>query len=175
MKTGCERITGLDPSKLSAQYRVRRLDESDAKELLAFCLQNDQYYRYCGKQPSKEQIFCDLHLTPPDTSAEDKYYVGFYDRDVLVAIMDLIDGYPDRDTAFIGFFMMNRQLQGRQLGSRIEQEVCIYLREMGLKRVLLGIDKDNPQSNHFWAKNGFSVIREAHQEEGVILVAEKSL
>ena len=25
----------------------------------------------------------------------------------------LIDGYPDGDTAFIGLFMMNRQLQGR--------------------------------------------------------------
>ena len=165
----------FDLSKLSTQYRVRYMDDSDADALLGFCLQNDQYYRYCGKQPSRELILHDLHITPPNTPADAKYYVGFYDKDVLVAIMDLIDGYPDSDTAFIGFFMMNRQLQGRQLGSRIVQEACSYLKETGLNRVLLGIDKDNPQSNHFWAKNGFSVIREAHQEEGVILVVEKSL
>ena len=165
----------FDLSKLSTQYRVRYMDDSDADALLGFCLQNDQYYRYCGKQPSRELILHDLHITPPNTPADARYYVGFYDKDVLVAIMDLIDGYPDSDTAFIGFFMMNRQLQGRQLGSRIVQEVCSCLKETGLNRVLLGIDKDNPQSNHFWAKNGFSVIREAHQEEGVILVAEKSL
>ena len=55
------------------------------------------------------------------------------------------------------------------------QELCLYLKETGLKRVLLGIDKENPQSNAFWAKNGFSVIREVEQEEGTILVAEKSL
>lgn len=38
-----------------------------------------------------------------------------------------------------------------------------------------GIDKDNPQSNHFWRKNGFEIIREVEIEEGMILVAEKQL
>ena len=42
-------------------------------------------------------------------------------------------------------------------------------------RSQLGIDKDNPQSNHFWRKNGFEVIREVEIEEGIILVAEKQL
>ena len=93
-----------DLSKFSTQYRVRYMSVSDADALLAFCLQNDQYYRYCGKQPSRELILHDLHITPPDTPKEAKYYVGFYEGDILVAIMDLIDGYPDSDTAFIGFF-----------------------------------------------------------------------
>ena len=76
---------------------------------------------------------------------------------------------------FIGFFMMNRQLQGRRIGTHIIQELCLYLKETGLKRVLLGIDKENPQSNAFWAKNSFSVIREIKQEAGAILLAEKRL
>jgi hypothetical protein len=101
----------FDISKLSTHYCVRYMSDSDADALLAFCLRNDQYYRYCGKQPSRELILHDLHITPPNTSADAKYYIGFYDGDILVAIMDLIDGYPDSDTAFIGFFMMNRQLQ----------------------------------------------------------------
>ena len=165
----------FDLSKLSIQCRVRYMNDSDAYVLLDFCLQNDQYYRYCGKQPSRELILRDLHLTPPDTSAEDKYYVGFYDGEVLTAVMDLVDGYPDSGTAFIGFFMMNRQLQGRQIGSRILRELCRYLEKTGRKRILLGIDKENPQSNHFWTKNGFSVIREVAQEEGTVLLAEKRL
>ena len=165
----------FDLSKLSTQYHVRPMHDADADAILAFCLQNDQYYRYCGKQPSRELILHDLRITPPNTSADAKYYVGFYDGEILVAILDLIDGYPDSETAFVGFFMMNRQLQGRQIGTRIIQELCLYLKETGLKRVLLGIDKENPQSNAFWAKNGFSVIREVEQEEGTILVAEKGL
>ena len=58
-------------------------------------------------------------------------------------------------------------------------EACGFIHvsftETGLKRVLLGIDKENPQSNAFWSKNGFSVIREVEQEEGAILLAEKGL
>ena len=98
----------FDLSKLSTQYRARYMNDSDADTLLNFCLQNDQYYRYCGKQPS-----------------------------------------TNSDTAFIGFFMMNRQLQGRQIGTSIIQELCLYLKETGLRLVLLGIDKENLQSNAF--------------------------
>ena len=165
----------FDLSKFSTQYSVRYMSDSDADEILTFCLQNEQYYRYCGKQPSRELILRDLHITPPNTPAEAKYYVGYYEENNLVAVMDLIDGYPDNETAFIGFFMMSRPLQGRQIGTYIIQELCLYLKETGMERVLLGIDKENPQSNHFWAKNGFSVIKEVEQEEGTILLSEKSL
>ena len=165
----------FDISKLSTHYRVRFMNDSDADDILCFCLQNTQYYQYCGKQPSRELVVNDLHITPPDTPASAKYYVGFYDHDVLVAIMDLIDGYPSSDAAYIGFFMMNKQLQGNQIGTGIIQEVCQYIKETGIKRVLLGIDKGNPQSTHFWKKNGFSVIREVEQDDATILVAVKTL
>lgn len=54
-------------------------------------------------------------------------------------------------------------------------EALAYLQTLGCTRCMLGIDKDNPQSNHFWRKNGFQITREAQQERGVILVAEKCL
>lgn len=41
--------------------------------------------------------------------------------------------------------------------------------------VRLGIDKENPQSNHFWRKNGFAVLREAAQERGIVLLTERRL
>lgn len=44
-------------------------------------------------------------------SFKDKYYVGFYHKDKLVAVMDLIVKYPNDETAFIGFFMMAKKLQ----------------------------------------------------------------
>lgn len=165
----------FDISKLSSQYRVWQMTDSDADDILTLCLQNTQYYQFCGKQPSKELILNDLHMTPPNTSADAKSYVGFYDGDTLVAVMDLIEGYPDEETAFIGFFMMNRHLQGKQIGTGIIQEVCRSVKGFGMKRILLGIDKENPQSTHFWKKNGFHVIREVSQEGGTILVAEKLL
>lgn len=165
----------FDIAKLSSRYSVRLMDNSDADEILAFCLQNTQYYQYCGKQPSRELILNDLRVTPPGVSSSSKYYVGFYDGDLLVAVLDLIDGYPDRSNAFIGFFMMNRQLQGREIGSGIIREACRCLKEAGITSVLLGIDAGNPQSTRFWKKNGFLVIREVEQDGWTVMVAEKPL
>ena len=165
----------FDVTKLSNRYAVRIMIDSDADSILDLCLQNTQYYQYCGKQPSKELVLNDLHITPPGIEQSSKYYVGFYDNTVLVAIMDLINGYPSGDSAFIGFFMMNKRLQGNQIGTEIIQEICQYLKSIGISSVLLGIDKDNPQSNHFWQKNGFFVIKEVEQNGGIVSVAKKTL
>lgn len=165
----------LNISKFSRNYSVRYMNDSDADDILGFCLQNTQYYEYCEKKPSRELILNDLHLTPPGTPAESKHYVGFFDRESLAAVMDLVEGYPDDESAFIGFFMMDKSRQGRQIGTGIIQEVCNYLKQTGIRRILLGIDKGNPQSTHFWKKNGFRVIKEVERQEGIILLAERTL
>ena len=165
----------LDISEFSRRYNVRRMYESDADTILALCRKNTQYYAYCGKNPSKELILNDLTITPPGKDFSSKYYVGFYERSELIAVMDLIENYFENGQAFIGFFMTDKDLQGKGIGSSIVQDVFRYLKEQGFHAVYLGIDKGNPQSVHFWKKNGFTVVREVSQEEGTILVAEKNL
>lgn len=71
--------------------------------IYTFCKSNTQYYEYCGKDISTELIERDIKITPPGIPMEQKYYIGFFENNLLVAIMDLIDGYPDDNTAFIGF------------------------------------------------------------------------
>ena len=165
----------IEIRKLSKKYDVRKLNLDDVEIIYTFCKSNTQYYQYCGKNISKELIEHDIRITPPGIQMEQKYYIGFFENSMLVAIMDLIDGYPNSNSAFIGFFMMNRTLQGVGIGSRIISEVLNYLKEQSFEKCQLGIDKDNPQSNYFWRKIGFELIREVVQEEGVILVAEKQL
>ena len=165
----------LDITQLSRRYAVRRMGDADADDILEFCRQNDQYYRFCGRQPSRDLVLNDLHMTPPGVDVSSKYYVGFCDGATLVAIMDLIDGYPEADCAFIGFFMTNKALQGRGVGSEIIREACRHLKGAGFGTVRLGIDKENPQSTHFWKKNGFIVVGEVEQDGWTVLVAEKTL
>ena len=165
----------LDISKLSRTYDVRRLNDAHVEEIFALCKGNTQYYRYCEAQPTREQVLNDLHITPPGIDFSAKYYIGFYQDHELIAVMDLIDGYPDPDICFIGFFMMNKAYQGKQIGSGIIRETSEYLRSLGYQSVRLAIDKENPQSNHFWKKNGFLVIKEVDRNGWTVLVAEKKL
>ena len=161
--------------KLSKRYDVRKLNSDDVQMIYLFCKKNTQYYKYCGKELTIDLIEKDLEITPPGIPIEQKNYIGFFDNGNLVAIMDLEDGYPNKDYVYIGFFMMGCELQGKGIGSIIISEALEYLHEQGFQKSQLGIDKDNPQSNHFWRKNGFEVIREVEIEEGIILVAEKQL
>jgi len=168
-------MKNIQIEKLSYAYTIRRLTDADVPMLYAWMLRNDQYFRYCGGGTTPEHVRQDLTLCPPGTTPAQKYYVGFFNADTLVAVMDLIDGYPDADTAFIGFFMMNKDLQGQGTGTAIVRDVLAALRALGYTAVRLGIDKENPQSNHFWRKNGFAVLREAAQERGIVLLAERRL
>lgn len=159
----------------SSVYNVRKMTESDLSLIWRLMEENEQYYKYCGRNYSIEEVRNDLYITPPGKDLDDKYYVGFFAGETLIAIMDLIDGYPEKEIAYIGFFMMNKSCQGCGKGSEIISEVCKFLKAADMQKIRLGIDKENPQSSYFWKKNGFCAIYEAAQEAGVIVVAERML
>lgn len=167
----------IDITKFISKYSVRRLTGEDATIIYDLCIANTQYYKYSWniKPLTIELIKEDLEATPPGKSSDDKYYVGFFDGEKLVAVLDLIDGYPDDNVAYIGFFMLAKEYQGNGLGSALVTELFNYFKSIGFKRVRLGIDKENPQSNHFWKKNGFTVLKEVAKGDNVLLLAERVL
>ena len=165
----------IDISKISSLYDIRRMDDSDVDSILSFCQRNTQFYEYCEVEPTREQVLNDLHIAPLGISLSDKYYIGFFQKETLIAVMDLIDGYPEPEIAFIGFFMMNKDLQGHGIGTAIIQETAAYLKTTEKAAIRLAIDKGNPQSMHFWKKNGFIVIKEVDRNGWTALVAEKQL
>lgn len=124
----------IDISKLSKRYSVRILEEADIEMLVEICKQNTVFYEYTEARPTKENILDDMKATPPGIDMQDKYYFGFFNGWELVAIMDLIDGYPKAEIAYIGFFMMNPQYQGKQIGIAIIDEVIDYLLSTGKHR-----------------------------------------
>ena len=116
-----------------------------------------------------------MHATPPGIGLPDKYFIGFCQEETLIAVMDLIEGYPKPDTAFIGFFMMNKSFQGKGIGTAIIQDTAAYLKTAGKRAIRLAIYQQNPQATHFWKKNGFLVIGQFDRNGRTILTAEKAL
>lgn len=166
----------IDINKLSSRFATRKLEAVDVNSVVELMEKNTLFYKYTDARPTKEDVLGDMKATPPGIGIDDKYYFGFYDGDMLVAIMDLIDGFPCPEIAYIGFFMMNAEYQGRGVGKSIIDEVLAYLEATGKTKVQLAIDKGNPQSTHFWTKkNGFEIIREADNDGWIKLVAERKL
>ena len=165
----------IDITRLSSHYKICALTDTDISIILDLCQHNILFYGYTEARPTREEIRNDMRITPPGITLSDKFFIGFFEGQELVAVMDLIDGYPKPENAYIGFFMMNQEYQGKQIGSEIIGETEDYLRKIGKTTIRLAIDKGNPQSTHFWKKNGFKVIFEVDVNGWTKLVAEKPL
>ena len=140
---------------ISKKYQVRLLEEKDISIVYSLCRKNKLYYDFCPPFVTPESIKADMTALPPRKRREDKFYLGYFDNDNLIAVMDLILGYPDEDIAYIGFFMTDVSLQGKGVGSAIISEMSQFICSQGYSDIQLGWVKGNPQAEHFWLKNGF--------------------
>ncbi len=146
----------LPVEKISSRYTVRRLTEEDLPALLTLCRGNPQYYAPMHTEPALENLRRDMTALPPKKGMEDKYFLGLFQGDALLAVLDLILRYPNPETAFVGWLMLERSLQGGGTGTGIVTDLLDLLREWGFRWVRLGYVKGNPQSRRFWEKNGFA-------------------
>ena len=146
---------------LSNTFDVRRLSIEDTDLIYNLSYKNKIFYQFHPPFVTRESIQEDIRALPDGKDYNDKYYIGFFEKETLVAIMDLILDYPTKDTAFIGLFMMDFKYQNKNLGSKIISEYTKYLKILGFHQIRLGVDKENPQSNAFWKKNGFIVADES--------------
>lgn len=152
-------------SLFSTQYQVQKLTEADLEQVLALYQTNPLYFEHFPPLPSLESLANDLVNCPPGKSLSDKYFLGFWDKNNLVAILDLIDGYPTEDTAYIGLFMVDANRFGQGLGSMIMAELLPQLATR-FKKVRLGYVENNPQSSYFWSKVGFCPTGEIKEMAG---------
>lgn len=169
----------MQVEKISNKYTVRRLyssDSSDVNNVLKLCSENILYYQYCPPFITKEGVIEDMEAIPPGKMKMDKNFLGYYKDDILIAVLDLIIGYPNVRTAYIGLFMMDIKVQGKGIGTKIIDELCDYLKNTGFERVELAWVKGNPQDEKFWTKNKFHAIgeRSSNAAEHVI-AAEREL
>ena len=150
----------MDINALSKRFRVLRLGEEDVERIYELSCGNRIFYQYHPPFVTRESIREDMTALPPHKTEKDKFYVGFFEREELIAVLDLILGYPEETVAWIGLFMMEACRQNRGIGSAIIGEIRQCLKARGYKELRLGVDRGNPQSYAFWSKNGFTVLRE---------------
>ena len=165
----------IDLDNLFSNYKVKRFEGDDIDEIFSFCMSNPFYYEMCGNTVTKENIINDLKLIPDGVDLKDKYYIGLYDNDKLICIIDFIDNYPENKIIFIGFFMVNGHESNKGAGTGIINELVSSFRIREYQSLRLAYDRDNPQSSHFWKKNGFVKIGEKKHEYGNMIIAERIL
>lgn len=161
---------------LSTVYTVRKLNNNDIEALYNLYKENTVFYRYHPPIATKESIIKDMKALPPNKSFDDKFFLGFFKNDKLIALMDVIRDYPYKNVIFIGLFMIDTTFQGQGVGTKIIRECCSYWKSLKYQKVRIGVDKENPQSNAFWRKNKFLIIGEKNSiDRHCIYLMERTL
>ena len=106
--------------------------------------------------PSRSRLTEIITNVPTGAEGTSTYFVGFYDdEDDLVAVMDLICGYPESDDAFIGWFMVDAASQGRGVGTSIFADVRASMKAQGYDHLELKCPKASDSALRFWESQGF--------------------
>lgn len=170
------RHRNLKVSELSGLYKIRSLTENDVETVYALCRENVLYYRYFPPFVTPDTIRQDMQMLPPGKLMKDKHYLGYFDGGDLIAVLDLINGYPNPASAFIGFFMTAAPVQHQGIGSRIITELCASLKDQGFEEIRLCWVEGNPQAESFWKKNGFAETGVSYNTENhTVIAARKEL
>ena len=163
----------MELQKVSRRYRIRLLQETDMDDILRLSESNPMFYEYCPPFVTRESILNDMKALPQGKTDAEKYYIGFFEGQKLIAIMDMVFAFPDDETVYIGLFMVDHDVQGYGSGSIIIEEYAEYIRTLGKKTIQLAFAKGNLQSEAFWQKNGFVRTGKEVQNEGYIAVCMK--
>lgn len=137
---------------------ARLLSRANRREIMTLYRNSVDFFEMTlGEQPKDcNDLLEDL---PPGCSRDDKRVIGFYDQQSnLIAVVDIVDGYPDQTTAIIGFMLIDPDYRGIGLGKQIEK----YLEKMsisrGMRKLRLVIIEENKVSINFWTSLGFKEI-----------------
>ena len=145
----------IDIQKLSTNYIVRKLTENDIDTIFDLYINNNKYFNYLDITPTKQSIIEDMNETPNGISIDSKYFIGYFKEDKLIAVVDLIDGYPQSNEAYIGLFMIDKNYQNRNIGTFIFNELKKSLKNQNFSKIKLAYINDNVEAKYFWHKLGF--------------------
>ncbi|MBP3894198.1 MAG: GNAT family N-acetyltransferase [Atopobiaceae bacterium] len=147
---------GFDVQTLSSTFEVRPIISENIPEVFALARSNRIYYRHLGERPTKANLTALITQLPEGAEPSGKHFVGFYDEDgYLVAVMDLVCGWPDDRAAFIGWFMVAADMQRQGIGSQLVADLRGALEAQGFTHIELQLPERDSDGIEFWKEQGY--------------------
>ena len=95
-------------------------------------------------------------MLPPGKTDADKFVFGIFLNETMVGCMDIVRGYPDSQTAYIGLLLLREDHVRRGIGCaafRIaESEIQAWTE---IQKIRLAVIATNREVLPFWERQGF--------------------
>src|SRR5882757_3671504 len=114
--------------------------------------------RITGYPPGPADAQSLLMMRPDGLPEDAKVVLGVWEEDQLVAVVDLLRGYPNDHTAFVGLLEVHGAHQGRGVGAAayrmVERYVGTSFPEVRTLRLAV-VDSNAERAAGFWIRQGF--------------------
>jgi len=136
---------------------IRLPSERTDEQMIAlqelFAAAPDYCMRVIGHIPGVDEMHGPA--LPPGKTSKDDYFFGIYLASQMIGCADLLRGYPDEKTAFLGLLLIAESYQNRGLGVR----ACAELEKLALTWPEISVIRGSVvQSNDivvsFWERMG---------------------
>lgn len=163
----------------SIEVRLRILT-GEAEEMRALQQVIEDAPRYAHLMPGVPAGPADAQslytILPEGKSYDDKFVLGIYSGASMVGCADLIRGYPDLSTAYVGLLLIAEQHEGKGIGSAAFRELeRLALSWRTCSCLRLGIARTNERAFRFWSKFGFAPTGEVKPYRYGAVVSETVL
>ncbi|EQB2599010.1 GNAT family N-acetyltransferase [Aeromonas salmonicida] len=138
------------------QTELRRLLATDGPALQRLFELAPAYQAAVSHEPLSARAAEEaLVAYPPDLSLSDKYLIGHWEQGELTAVIDLLRGYPNPDTAYLGLLLVGEPWQGSGRGQSLYLHACTLARSWGATLLRLSVIASNESALSFWLRRGF--------------------
>ena len=142
---------------------LRELDAGD-EELLQALLESDPDYtvRVTGYPPGPSDALSLLMMRPESVPETHKVVLGGFEGEELVAVVDLLRGYPQPGCVFIGLLFVDGSRQGSGVGAAAMAAAERYAAQWPeARRFRLAVVDTNAAVLGFWRRMGFEPTGES--------------
>ena len=147
------------------QYRIEIISEKNIDDVLALFQSNVYFYSKTQEHSvTRKECISDITDLPPGMDITSKTYIALYQEAKCIAIIDLIEGYPNDKTIFLGLFILDASVHGHGNGKSILKDIMEVSKEMGFEKMELACHETNEKGFKFWSKMRFHEVRRTVRE-----------
>lgn len=136
-----------------AEYTVQALTLADASNVWEVLRDDGGYCRRVeGREPAPRDAETLFTTFPPGVDEFRKHVIGMFDQGTLVAVADVVQGWPDETTNFIGLLHVKASRHGQGVATRLHEQI---VRRYPAGRWRLSVVDTNVAVLPFWRSLGY--------------------
>ncbi|MDD2840455.1 MAG: GNAT family N-acetyltransferase [Rickettsiales bacterium] len=156
------KLKNIIPHKVKIDnFNARLLDVNQDLDLVQkFLEHNEDFFKLTtGKGVDKNEGKLFFDNLPQNKKIEDKFIIGIFDNNVLIALIDLVQGFLEESQWVMGSFIIDKDFRHKNIGMRLLQilEELLVTFKVNILRIV--VQEYNPNAVKFWVKNGFVEIQ----------------